>query len=255
MAAHHRRAAACEVFVPAGGRVPPADVGFRAAESAVDRSAASGRAERHGRDGGAAVLDRAGQRDAAGAVGRIGRDRARGAGSGHVGPGNGRTHRCTAGCGARLFCAECVGVQHVPVGIVSGVRTGGGERAAVREARMEQRHAVGRPRRVRTPAGGTVFFEPAIFDLSQLEFLVKQSGAGGVQAGDHAAAGIGRVPVDRVFQRWLELGAATGDHVAGGVLGARGAGLRMVARALEADTWRSGNVWPCRRCWCWRWSG
>ena len=37
--------------------------------------------------------------------------------------------------GARLLRAQRVGVQHVPVGIVSGVRIGGGERGAVREAR------------------------------------------------------------------------------------------------------------------------
>ena len=77
------------------------------------------------------------------------------------------------GRGARLLRAERVGVQHVPVGIVSGVRIGGGKRGAVREARMEQRDAVGRPGRVRTAAGGTIFFEPAVFFVFQFEFLAE----------------------------------------------------------------------------------
>src|SRR5689334_14332064 len=97
---------------------------------------------------------------------------------------------------------------------------------------MEPRDAMVGAVRVRAAAGRAIFFEPSVFDLFQREFLAEQSGSGGVQAGDHAAAGLRRVPVDRIFQRGMELGAAAGDDVAGSVLGPRGAAVRAVVFAL-----------------------
>ena len=67
---------------------------------------------------------------------------------------------------------------------------------------------------------------------SNANFWLEQPGAGGVQAGDHAAARLGCISVDRIFQRRVELGAAAGDHFAGGVLGARGIAVRAVAFLL-----------------------